>query len=219
MKKIPRTAIVILVVLLILIADQAIKIWVKTNMSIYESIHVTSWFEIKFVENNGMAFGLEVINKLFLTLFRLIAVGFIVYYLRKIIAAQYNRGYIVCISLILAGAFGNIIDCVFYGEIFTESPLYNIHFAQEPAQLVAVGEGYGTWLHGKVVDMFYFPIINTTFPSWVPIVGGRPFEFFNAIFNLADSAISVGIVVLLLFYRKTLTHSLHEEEKNGDSKK
>jgi signal peptidase II len=213
MKKVPHWAVAVLVVLLVIIADQVIKIWVKTNMSLYESIQITSWFEIKFIENPGMAFGIEVIGKLFLTLFRIVAVGFIIYYLRKLVKLEYKRGYIACISLILAGASGNIIDSIFYGEIFTESTMHEV------AQFVPIGQGYGTWLHGKVVDMFYFPIISTTYPSWFPFVGGQPFEFFSAIFNLADSAISVGIVVLLLFYRKTLTHSFEEFEKKKNEEK
>ncbi|NDW09036.1 lipoprotein signal peptidase [Dysgonomonas sp. 520] len=209
MNKIPRSVIAIFVVLFTILADQVLKIWVKTNMALYESIHITDWFQIQFAENNGMAFGIEVIDKLFLTLFRIVAVCFIVYYLHKIVKQKYNYGYVVCIALILAGAFGNIVDCVFYGEIFSESTRIQV------AEFVPVGEGYGTWLHGRVVDMFYFPLFKGSFPSWIPFWGGQDFTFFNAIFNIADAAISVGIVVLLLFYRKTLSYSL-QEEKNEE---
>lgn len=198
--------IAILVIILILVVDQASKIWVKTNMSLYESIEITSWFKIYFVENNGMAFGMEVIGKLFLSLFRIIAIGFIGYYLYKLVKNDYSKGYIACVSLIWAGAFGNIIDSIFYGEIFSAS--YQGHLAS----FVSLGEGYSSWLHGKVVDMLYFPLIEGTFPSWFPVWGGENFIFFSPIFNIADSAITVGIILLLIFYRKTLALSLEKDK-------
>lgn len=198
--------IAILVIVLILVVDQASKIWVKTNMSLYESIEITSWFKIYFVENNGMAFGMEVIGKLFLSLFRIIAIGFIGYYLYKLVKNDYSKGYIACVSLIWAGAFGNIIDSIFYGEIFSAS--YQGHVAS----FVSLGEGYSSWLHGKVVDMLYFPLIEGTFPSWFPVWGGENFIFFSPIFNIADSAITVGIILLLIFYRKTLALSLEKDK-------
>lgn len=210
MNKIPRSVVVIAVVMLIIIADQALKIWVKTNMTLGEAIDITSWFKIHFVENPGMAFGIEIIGKLFLTIFRIIAVCFIVYYLSKIIKEKYSYGYLACIALILAGAFGNIIDCVFYGEIFSESTPYEV------ARFVPIGEGYGTWMHGKVVDMFDFPLFEITFPNWIPVIGGSEFKFFNAIFNIADAAISVGIIILLLFYRRTFSHSLESDKTKKD---
>lgn len=190
------------VVILILLIDQITKIWVKTNMALYDMIPVTDWFKIYFVENNGMAFGLEVFGKLFLTLFRIVAVGVIIFYLFRIIKENYKTGFIACIALVLAGAAGNIIDSVFYGMFFEAS--YPGHIAT----FTRWGEGYSTLFHGKVVDMFYFPLIEGTYPDWVPIWGGQEFLFFRFIFNIADSAISVGVVLLLIFYRHTLSFSL-----------
>ena len=192
----------VLIVALVLIIDQAIKIWVKTNMYWHESIHITDWFYIFFTENRGMAFGMEIFGKLFLTIFRIVAVGVIIYYLRRIIRQKYKTGYIVCISLILAGAMGNIIDSLFYGVIFNESTNAAV------ASFVPYGEGYSTWFYGKVVDMFYFPIIDTYWPEWMPWVGGERFIFFSPIFNFADAAITCGIIAVLLFYSKSLNSSL-----------
>ena len=186
------------IIFAVLIIDQIIKIWVKTHMFWHESIRITDWFFIYFTENNGMAFGMEFIGKLFLTSFRIVAVALIIWYLVKIIRQNLKTGYIVCISLILAGAIGNIIDCVFYGVIFSESTHGTI------ANFVPVGEGYSEWLYGKVVDMFYFPIIDTNWPEWMPFVGGEHFIFFSPIFNFADAAISCGIIALILFYGKYL---------------
>ncbi len=201
-EKIPKGLIAVLVIILILIIDQVSKIWVKTNMALYDTIEITKWFKIYFVENNGMAFGIEAIGKVFLSVFRIIAVAFIGVYLIKIIRQNYKIGFIVCISMILAGAFGNIIDSVFYGEIFSAS------YPGHVANFVPIGYGYSSWLHGKVVDMLYFPIIETNLPNWVPIWGGKEILFFRFIFNLADASISVGVALLILFYRKALTKSL-----------
>ncbi|NDV78527.1 lipoprotein signal peptidase [Dysgonomonas sp. 511] len=203
--------IAILVILLVIIVDQASKIWIKTNMSLHESIEVANWFKIYFVENPGMAFGWKIgggstWGKLFLSLFRIVAIGFIAYYLYSLVKQGYKSGYIACIGLILAGAFGNIIDSVFYGVIFSESTFTQV------ATFVPVGEGYAGWLHGKVVDMLYFPLFTGTFPSWFPKWGGESFTFFSPIFNIADSAITVGIFILLIFYRKTLSLSLEKKE-------
>lgn len=194
--------IAVLVIVLVLLVDQVSKIWVKTHMALYDMIHITNWFKIYFVENNGMAFGIEAIGKLFLSIFRIIAVGAIIAYLVRIVKENYKVGFIACIALVLAGASGNIIDSVFYGAFFEAS--YPGHIASA----VPFGEGYASLLHGKVVDMFYFPLIEGTYPNWLPGVGGKEFLFFRFIFNVADSAISVGVVLLLIFYRKTLSHSL-----------
>lgn len=205
-----------LIVLAVLVIDQAIKIWVKTTMYWHESIHITDWFYIYFTENNGMAFGMEIFGKLFLTSFRLVAASLIVWYLRKVIRQGYKTGYIVCLSLILAGAVGNIIDSVFYGMIFSESTYSSV------ATFVPFGEGYEDLLQGRVVDMFYFPIIETDWPEWMPLVGGDHFIFFSPIFNFADASISCGIIALLLFYGKYLnggTSQLSSSEEESGQKK
>lgn len=187
-----------LIIIAVLVIDQIIKIWVKTSMYMHESIRIADWFYIYFTENNGMAFGMELFGKLFLTSFRVVAVCLIAWYLLRVVNKHYKTGYIVCLSLILSGALGNIIDSIFYGEIFSESTRTQI------ASWVPLGEGYGSWLHGKVVDMFYFPIIDTNWPSWMPFVGGEHFIFFSPIFNFADAAISCGIIAMLLFYSRYL---------------
>lgn len=187
------------IVVAILLIDQIIKIEVKTNMTLGEAKRVTDWFYIEFIENNGMAYGMKFINKLVLSLFRLFAIGFIGYYLAKIIKKNVaSLGYIVLIAMVLAGAAGNLIDCLFYGLVFDASTPFTV------SQFVPFGEGYSTFLHGKVVDMFYFPIIQTTWPEWVPYFGGSEYVFFSPVFNFADACISVGVVALLLFYRKQL---------------
>lgn len=187
------------IVVAILLIDQIIKIEVKTNMTLGEAKRVTDWFYIEFIENNGMAYGMKFINKLVLSLFRLFAIGFIGYYLAKIIKKDVAPlGYIVLIAMVLAGAAGNLIDCLFYGLVFDSSTPFTV------SQFVPFGEGYSTFLHGKVVDMFYFPIIQTTWPEWVPYFGGSEYVFFSPVFNFADACISVGVVALLLFYRKQL---------------
>ena len=191
----------VLIIMLLLILDQALKIWIKTNMQLHDSIEITPWFYLYFTENPGMAFGIEVIGKLFLTVFRIIAVRFIGYFLYKLLKQNYAFGFIACISMIFAGAVGNIIDSIFYGVIFD-------HSYGQVATFLPEGGGYADWLHGKVVDMFYFPLIKTTWPDWVPVWGGEEFVFFRPIFNLADSAICVGVFLTLLFYRNTFSKSL-----------
>lgn len=189
------------IVALILIVDQWIKFYVKTHFMLHESYEVTSWFYLLFTENEGMAFGWSLFNKLFLTSFRIIAVGFILYYVVKLIrkSVQVKTGYIVCLALVMAGAVGNIIDCIFYGLMFNESTPWSI------ASIVPFGQGYSGLFTGKVVDMFYFPLFSWMWPEWLPVFGGMHCVFFSPIFNFADASISCGIIVLLLFYRKYLT--------------
>jgi Lipoprotein signal peptidase len=193
-------------VLIILVADQCLKIWIKTHMYLYQDIEIFSWFIIRFVENNGMAMGIEVIEKLFLSIFRIIASGLIAYYIYTLVKRNFSLGYIVCVAAIFAGAVGNIVDSVFYGVIFSDSTPFNM------AVLFPSDGGYGTWLHGKVVDMFYFPLFSFEWPSWIPFLGGETFEFFRYIFNLADASISVGMIVLLLFFRKSFALSFEKRE-------
>ena len=181
----------------ILLIDQILKIWVKTHMTLHEMLTITSWFKICFVENNGMAYGMEFGSKLLLSLFRIILVGFIgVVLFRQFGKNRFKKGFLICVTMIFAGALGNIIDGMFYGLIFNASSAHYVSY------LVPFGEGYAPFLMGKVVDMFYFPLIVTTYPDWVPVWGGQPFVFFSPVFNFADSCISVGVVLLLLFYRK-----------------
>jgi Lipoprotein signal peptidase len=199
--KLSKGKIITILVVLLLIIDQIIKIVVKTNMTLGESIPVFgNWFQIYFIENKGMAFGMHFggdFGKLLLSLFRIVLVGFIIYYINKLIKhAKAPMGVLIGLALILVGAIGNIVDGVFYGVLFSEStPL-------EVAKFLPEGGGYAAPLFGKVVDMFYFPIIDSTFPKWVPFVGGEDFIFFSPIFNFADSCISVGVFYLLLFQRK-----------------
>ena len=197
-----------IIILFVIIADQILKIWVKTHFYLYESLEITSWFKLNFVENPGMAFGIELGSKIFLTLFRIIASIVLIYILFRIRNNKYySRGFFVCMSLITAGAIGNVIDCMFYGLIFSESTPYLL------AQLFPDGGGYASFLHGKVVDMFYFPIASWDWPEWMPGVGGEHFVFFQPVFNLADAAISVGIITLILFYSKYLT--AHPDNSNN----
>jgi len=211
----------IAVIFLILLLDQAIKIWVKTHMNTAmpdyyvngirttdytNDIRITNWFYIRFVENPGMAMGINVFGKLFLTIFRIIASIAIAYYIYSLIKNKFKIGYIILVSMIFAGAVGNILDSIFYGVFFNESTTQHI------AAFFPPGGGYSGWLHGEVVDMFYFPLFRFTWSSWIPWIGGNDFVFFSYIFNLADASISVGIIVLLLFFRKTLSLSFEKQK-------
>lgn len=192
MKKIFLTAFIVL------LADQLLKIWIKTNMILGQEFRIFDWFIIHFTENNGMAFGMEfggLTGKILLTLFRIIVVVLAISYLKKIITPNFRSGTLIAIGLIIGGAIGNIIDSSFYGVIFNES--YN-----NVASFFPESGGYAPLLQGKVVDMFYFPIINSHFPNWLPIFGGEHFIFFRPVFNIADAGISVGIILILIFYQK-----------------
>lgn len=202
----------VIIILMVIIADQILKIWVKTHFYLYESLEITSWFKLNFIENPGMAFGIELGSKLFLTLFRIIASIALIYILIRIRNnSYYSRGFFVCLSLITAGAIGNVIDCMFYGMIFSESTPYTL------AQIFPDAGGYASFLHGKVVDMFYFPIASWDWPEWMPGVGGEHFIFFQPVFNLADAAISAGIIAFILFYSKYLASNPEEQQKNAEN--
>ncbi len=183
----------LVLIFLVLLADQVSKTWIKTNMYLGQEFKILGdWFIIHFTENNGMAFGLEFggeFGKLALSLFRIVAVGGIAYGLHYMIQRKYHRGLILNVALIFAGALGNIIDSVFYGIIYK----------------------YETLFHGRVVDMLYFPIINGTFPTWLPIWGGEPFEFFRPVFNLADAAISVGVITIFVFQKTYFKEEIKDE--------
>lgn len=202
--KLSLRAKVILLVSSILVVDQLSKFWIKLNMSLGQSFNVIGdWFLIHFTENYGMAFGLQFwgeYGKLALSIFRIVAVILIGFYIASLIKKKMPAGLVLGIALIMAGAIGNIIDSAFYGLIFSESGYAT------PATILPADGGYASFLHGRVVDMFYFPIINTTWPSWVPWVGGERFIFFRPVFNVADSAITIGVFYLLLFQRKRLFH-------------
>ncbi len=189
----------LLIIFLVLLADQALKFWIKTHMYLGQEIPIAgSWFIIHFVENPGMAFGMEFggnYGKLLLSIFRIGAVIAIGYYLFSIIRQNTNTLMVIALSLIFAGAIGNIIDSIFYGVLFSSSEF-------QLAQFMPKEGGYGTLLHGRVVDMFYFPILRGHFPSWFPLYGGEEFEFFRPVFNLADSSISIGVAFFILFQKK-----------------
>ncbi len=204
-----RNAIVIIA--LIIIADQALKIWIKTSYP-FGNTELTGleWFQLYFIENRGMAWGWEFggeWGKMVLTLFRLGAVIFGTWYLAKIVKQNYSRGFIICASLIYAGALGNLIDSMFYGLIFEETTYSQV-------ARIFPADGYAGFLHGRVVDMLYFPVIRDAhFPSWFPFVGGDKFEFFSPIFNIADASISIGVITLFVF-QKRFFKKHHEEEKH-----
>ncbi|MEO6686039.1 MAG: lipoprotein signal peptidase [Dyadobacter sp.] len=197
-----RTGIVVCIVFLVLCIDQVLKIWVKTHMEYGEEFGILGlpWARIHFVENEGMAFGLSLggnFGKLALSVFRLVAVGFLMYIIHNLIKAKETFGVILSFSLILAGALGNILDSAVYGLIFSNTPYHGGLATMFPAE-----GGYAPFLFGKVVDMLYFPVVDTTFPSSFPIWGGERFQFFRPVFNISDASISTGVISLLLFHRR-----------------
>ena len=200
--KFSKGTLISMFVVLLLVIDQVIKFAVKLNMTLGESISVFGdWFQICFVENNGMAFGMQfggVVGKIILTLFRVVLIGFIIYYIKRVLLKKTDTptGVLVGVSLVLVGAIGNVIDCLFYGQIFSASSYMMV------SELFPSGGGYAPLMMGKVVDMFYFPIIDTTLPEWVPFWGGNEFVFFRPVFNFADSCISVAVIYMILFQRK-----------------
>lgn len=201
---------VIAISIFIVLFDQIVKIYVKTHFYLGESYQIANWWEIKFIENNGMAFGLELWNKLVLTLGRIIAVVlFILFIIRIKDVKGLRMGFYVAVALIIAGAAGNIFDCVFYGEIF------NNPMPPEVAVLFPSGGGYAGWFEGKVVDMLYFPLFSFTWPDWMPFVGGSSYEFFQYIFNIADASICIGVALLILFYSNDASAAFQYLGKNG----
>lgn len=212
MKKISNGWLATIIVLLVIIIDQALKVWVKTHFYYGEDFEITSWFKLQFIENNGMAFGMEFGSKVFLTWFRIIAVCLFVYYLYKLRnRVDIPKGYIACIAMITAGALGNVLDCIFYGVIF-DAPSY-----PQVAQLFPPGGGYETLFNGRVVDMLYFPLCEWYWPSWMPVVADQHFIFFQPIFNIADASLSVSVIVLILFYSRFLAVDDEKDEKDEET--
>lgn len=219
--KFTRWGIPFIIIAVILVIDQVVKIMVKTHMQIGEEIPlIGNWCLLHFIENEGMAFGMAFggrVGKVVLTLFRILASAGILWYMcSEIKKGERHQLFIISIALIFCGAVGNVIDSLFYGLIFNES-YYQV------ATLFPPEGGYESFLHGRVVDMFYFPLIDTTWPQWMPIVGGRRFEFFNAIFNVADAAISIGVVLLLIdmlfFDKKLLENAEMQNAPTSDDEK
>jgi signal peptidase II len=192
----------LIVIFLILIIDQIFKFWVKTHMYLGEEYHVFgNWFLIHYTENEGMAFGMKLgghSGKLVLSIFRIIAVILIGIYLYLLTRKETKTGLIICISMIFAGALGNIIDSSLYGLLFSESSYHN----HQVAVFLPEGGGYSTFLHGRVVDMLYFPLVEGRLPDWLPIWGGNDFIFFRPVFNIADSSITIGVFILIIFQRR-----------------
>lgn len=213
MKK--KTIIALSIIFGVLILDQIIKIWVKTNMMMGEEIHIIGdRIMFHFTENAGMAFGMELggsWGKLALSLFRIIAISGLSYYLYRIIKAGENTFYVICIALVIAGATGNLIDCAFYGLIFNES------FGQV-ATMFPEGGGYESFLYGNVVDMFYCPVLESNYPSWFPFVGGDRFLFFRPVFNVADSTITISVFLMIIFYKKIFKKNADEIVSEQPSK-
>ena len=206
-----RGILAVTLILVLLVIDQVIKIWVKTNMPLYDTIEITSWFKIHYIENNGMAFGMTFVNKLVLSLFRIAAIVLLCYYISLLVRRGCRLGYLICVAIVTAGAAGNIFDSMFYGLIFSGSSPYYVSY------FVPFGDGYAPFLMGKVVDMFYFPLIESTFPDWVPFWGGESFVFFSPVFNFADACVSVGVVVVLLFYQRELTELFKDNKPKEQS--
>ena len=209
-----KSLVITLVVFLVLLIDQALKIWIKTHMEYGQEFGILGleWARIHFVENNGMAFGLSLggeYGKLALSLFRILAVAFLVYYLKLLLKSGASLGLMVSFALILAGALGNIIDSAFYGLIFSAS-----HFHGGVATLFPEGGGYAGFLHGKVVDMLYFPLVNSVLPEWVPYWGGERVMFFKPVFNIADTAITLGVINILIFQR-SFFQEMTEQQASG----
>ena len=206
MKKLSNGTLAAAIIVLAVIVDQVVKLWVKTHFFLGEEVEVTSWFKLLFIQNNGMAFGWEMGSKFFLTWFRIIAtIAFIAYLWKIRKRSDLPRGYVVCIALITSGALGNVLDCVFYGKIFNDPVAPNV------AQLFPPEGGYTSFFNGKVVDMFYFPLVEW---DW----GGEHYVFFRPVFNVADACLTVSIFTLIIFYSKHIVKSDDKEDKEDDEK-
>ena len=209
MKRLSHGTLAAIIIVAAVIVDQLVKIWVKTHFFLGEEVEVTSWFKLLFIENNGMAFGMEFGSKFFLTWFRIIATVAFIYYLWKIRRRNdLPRGYVACIALITAGAMGNVIDCISYGVLF------NNPAPPQVAQLLPPEGGYAALFNGRVVDMLYFPLCEWDWPAWMPLWGGEHFVFFQPVFNIADSCLTVSVITLILFYHK---HLLKADDNDNDS--
>lgn len=199
-----RIWLVVAISFIVVITDQIFKIWVKTHFYLGESLPITDWWQLKFIENNGMAFGLELWNKIVLTIGRMCAVALFIWFVASIKRiASLRTGFFVALALIIAGAAGNIFDCVFYGKVFNDPmpPYVAVAFPE--------GGGYAGWFEGRVVDMLYFPLFSFYWPDWIPFIGGSYFEFFQFIFNIADSAICIGVGLLIFFYSNDASKAFH----------
>ncbi len=211
MKRLSNGSVSAITIAIVILLDQALKVWVKTHFFYGEEYLITDWFRIRFIENNGMAFGMELGSKLLLTWFRIIAVGLFIYYLVKIRnRTDFPRGYVICIALITAGAAGNAIDGIFYGLVFNAPPIPLV------AEFLPEAGGYGSIFYGRVVDMFYFPLCEWDWPAWMPLWGGEHFIFFQPIFNIADAALSVSVVILILFYSSVLGRTADNHADNAN---
>lgn len=206
---------VTLIAIFIVALDQIVKFYVKTHFYMGEAYEIFPWFQIKFIENNGMAFGMELFNKFILTFGRIAAVIFFIWFIKKALAvADLRKGFFVACAMITAGAAGNIFDCVFYGEIF------NNPFPPEHAVLFPAGGGYAGWFEGRVVDMLYFPFFSFTWPGWIPGIGGKEYEFFQYIFNIADASICVGVALLIIFFSSDCSkafNAVFDKQKENNS--
>ena len=211
MKKISNGWLATIIIVVAIIIDQATKIWVKTHFYYGEQVDVASWFKILFIENNGMAFGMELGSKTVLTWLRIIFSALFIYYLYKIRSrTDLPRGFVACVAFITAGAIGNVIDCVAYGQLFNDP------IAPQVAQFLPSEGGYASLFNGKVVDMLYFPLCEWDWPQWMPGVGGEHFLFFQPIFNVADACLTTSIIVMILFYSKYLAGDKKKEEESSE---
>lgn len=211
MKKISNGWLATIIIALAIIIDQVTKIWVKTHFFYGEQVEVASWFKIAFIENNGMAFGMELGSKAILTWLRIIFSILFIYYLVKIRKrTDLPKGFVTCVALITAGAIGNVIDCIAYGQLFNDP------MPPEVAQFLPSEGGYASLFNGKVVDMLYFPLAEWDWPQWIPGIGGKHFLFFEPIFNVADACLTTSILVLIIFYNKFITSDKKNDKTEDD---